>query len=216
MATPASTTSKGNDRMATPAKDQLCAQTPRTANVTKVFRMATVQEMIDGERWYADANAHAKRMSPDNVEAGAGVLAALSPMMGWDRNVALAYQAFETGKARGGLGANCAKANKIMAGVDPLDVLGGDKVRNFYAAIADPTSETAVVIDRHAFDIAVGRVTNDLTRKVITKKGVYQEFAHTYEKAAKILSKELGRKITPAAVQAVTWVTWRRIKGIAE
>lgn len=153
---------------------------------------------------------------PD-VRIGAGVLAALSPQTAWGeakgQNVELARRAFRQGKATGHTGDACNKATAILSSwQDPEDVLGGLKVRNFYAAIVDPNSATAVCIDRHAFDIAVGRVTDGTARTILVRVGVYDTFAELYREAA----RTIGGGITPAAVQAVTWLVWRRQKGIID
>lgn len=201
--------------MKAPKVDKVCARTPRTRNILAVWSQATNQEIADGMSWYEDANLVARTLDPVHPEKGAGVLAALSPRMPWDRNIMLAIRAFEDGHATGALSLNCAKADRIMAGEDPLSVLGGDKVRAFYGAIVDPAGDD-VVIDRHAFDIAVGRVTNDVTRASLSRKGEYARFAHHYVLAARAISETEGIEISACQLQAVTWTTWRRLKGITD
>lgn len=197
-----------------PAQDVIYSQVPSAENIVNVFRQATGQEIIDGMNWYREAHDIGTRIADGDSAKGAGVLAALSPMMGWGRNVMLAELAFIDGKASGGLKRNCAKADAIMAGNNPLDILGGDKVRAFYLAILDPENSIDVVVDRHAFDIAVGEVTNDKTRGILSRKGKYAEFAAAYVSAAEIVSVEMGVKISGVAMQAITWTAWRRMKGI--
>lgn len=199
-----------------PAANRVYAARPNSQRIVDVYRFATLAELDEGMNWYRTARALAVAISPESPETGAGVIAALSPMMRWDRNMMLAIRAFEDGEASGALYGNVAKANAIMAGAAPLDVLGGDKVRNFYGAIADPNSATAVCIDRHAFDIAVGRVTNDKSRNALARKGVYENFADAYRRAAKQITRETGIFHTPATVQAITWVCWRRLKGLTD
>lgn len=199
-----------------PKTGHVYAANANSARILDVYRQATVAELEAGMAWYADAHALASRLNPADVSGAAGVIAALSPMMPWDRNMMLAARAYEDGTASGALYGNVAKANAILAGSNPLDVLGGDKVRNFYAAIADPTSKSAVCIDRHAFDIAVGRVTNNESRAALGRKGIYERFANAYRRAARVLSKETGMDVTPSQVQAVTWLTWRRLKGLTD
>jgi hypothetical protein len=178
---------------------------PTVANVLKVYRSATDAQLAEGIRWYDDAHSLAVALDRDNVKRSAGVIAALSPMMPWGRNVALATRAYADGFASGCLKTSCAKADAILAGADPIDVVGkGDKVRNFYLNILNPSDPCGgVTVDRHAFDIAVGRVTDDATRGVISRKGVYDAFADVYREAARIAG------IGSAQMQAVTWVVWR-------
>lgn len=190
------------------------AANPNSARIVDVWRQATVAELVAGLDWYKDANALAVELAPANPNAAAGVIAALSPMMDWEQNKVVARRAYADGKASGALFSNCKKADRILAGERPEDVLGGNKVRAFYSIIADPSS-TAVCVDRHAFDIAVGRVTNNESRQALSRKGVYESFANAYVRAARVIVRETGMDVTAAQVQAVTWVTWRRLKGLA-
>lgn len=176
---------------------------PSAAKILKVYRTATDDQIGRGTTWYADAHSLALALSPDDVRRGAGVIAALSPMMPWDRNVTVAVRAFADGFASGALGNSCKAANRILAGEDFADVLKGDKVRAFAETIADPTGTDAVVIDRHAFDIAVGRTTDDETRRALTRKGVYESFAAAYVKAARTVG------VSPSQMQAITWCVHR-------
>lgn len=200
----------------TEPRNVVYAAKPNAARILDVYRQATLQELQDGLDWYRDAHAIAVALDPARPHAAAGVLAAMSPMTGWGQNVNLAARAYADGRATGGLFRNCAKADAIMAGAEPEDVLGGDKVCNFYKAIADPSDGSAVVIDRHAFDIAVGRITNDKSRTALGRKGVYETFARAYVRAAKTVSAETGMDVSPSAVQAVTWCVWRRLKGLQD
>lgn len=186
---------------------------PVTENVLDVYRQATVAELAEGLDWYRDAHKLAVTLDPSDPSQAAGVLAALSPMMPWDRNQALAVRAYADNEASGALFSSVKKANRILAGERSEDVLGGKKVRAFYGVIADPSSD-AVVIDRHAFDIAVGRVTNNESRGALSRKGIYEAFSEAYVEASKTLSDETGMDVSASQVQAVTWTVWRRLKGL--
>lgn len=192
-------------------KGRIYAAVPTAENIVAMWREATIGEMVEGMAWYRDAHSIAKALSPADIRKGAGVLAALSPMTPWGRNIMLAARAFEDGEASGTLGTSVRSANKILAGTDPLDVLGGDKVRAFFACIADPASNE-VCIDRHAFDVAVGQETNNETRAALKRKGVYAEFVQAYRDAVEMIDFP----ISPAQLQAVTWLTWRRMKGLVD
>lgn len=193
---------------------------PNSARILEVWSMATLSEVQDGLDWYNDAARIARNMNPDNWERAAGVIAALSPRLDWGRNIMLAQRAYDAWNRGddmeahqwGTLKSNADKALRIMRGAYPLDVLGGDKVRAFYLSIV---TGTGVVIDRHAFDVAMGRVTNDETRGALSRKGVYDNFAKRYIMAAEQISGE-GETVTPAQVQAVTWTVWRRLKNLPE
>ena len=190
--------------------------TPTVDNILQVFFEANDEQLSSGLGWYAMAHANAARIAHGDVECGAGVIAALSPLTNWDRNVFLAEKAFLDDHASGSFFSNCAKADAIMFGwKDPLVALGGDKVRNFYRAIVDPADPEPVVIDRHAFAVAIGRVATDTERDTMLKRrGVYAQFAECYREAALSLSHLFSEYIPPSAVQAVTWLVWRDTKAI--
>ena len=168
-------------------------------NITAVFDRASQSEVESGMFWYP--TAHRIALESGSVERGAGIIAALSPMMPWDRNVMLAREAWGTGTAHGGLTANVAKAQSILEGANPLDVLGGDKVRTFYRNIVSPWGD-GVTIDRHAYDIATNTVNGNGYRGI--GKRVYAELSEAYVTTASMLG------IFPTELQAITWVVWRR------
>lgn len=172
-------------------------------NITAVWQRATAEQAAAGRRWYRTANEVATLLADGNTRAGAGVIAALSPQKAWDYNVKLARDAFTTGEARGHVGDAVGKAQRIMLGEDPLAVLPEDsKTWNFFRAIIDPDDAEAVVIDRHAHDIAVGERYGNRDRGLSAKRR-YATLALAYRLAAQRLGE------IPSVVQAVTWVAWR-------
>ena len=188
---------------------------PRVENVLSVFERATTAEFDGGMEWYRSAHNFARALDPNNVSRAAGIIASFSPQCPWPRNQELACQMYETGIAAGHTGDNCAKATAIFNGTDPLDVLGakprsGQKTRNFYLNILNPEDIAPVTIDGHAFDIAVGCQNSTKTRSILSRKGVYQEFANVYRTVAGLVN------LRPLEVQAITWVTWRNSIGITE
>jgi hypothetical protein len=187
--------------------------TPRTQNVTAVFRSATTEQIVGALDWYKDARAVAATLAATNnvsVETAAGVLAALSPLNSWGHNINLAARFLATpgGLTSGYLGAGLSKARAILAGADPADLLTSPKVSAFYAGIISAGATNIVTVDRHAYDIAVNRRLTDDTRPKLSAAR-YRTVATTYQRAAKILSTEIGEKISAAQVQAVCWVVWR-------
>lgn len=195
---------------------------PSVSNVLAVYNGAFAHHMRFGLSWYSIAHREALRMGggrSQHLSRNAGIIAALSPMNHWTNNLAKARQVVSMrgritvvkGQPNGiGLGNNVAKAIAIYNGADPLDVLNGDKVRAFYRTILDPTGDIDPVIDRHAFDIAVGERTDEKRRSALSRKGVYEEFAHVYREAAKVAG------IGSAQMQAITWVAWREALGITD
>lgn len=195
--------------------------TPSVSNVLAVYNNASADALRGGLSWYLDAHNFARMAGGGrkrHVARNAGIIAALSPMNEWRNNKRKAAEFISLrgrvvvakGQPNGiGLGDNVAKAIRIYKGEDPLDVLKGDKVRAFYRTILDPTGDIDPVVDRHAFDIAVGRRTNDKARGILQRKGVYEEFANVYREAAKVAG------IGSAQMQAITWVAWKEMHNIA-
>lgn len=184
---------------------------PSVENVLGIYNNASSDNLREGLSWYLDAHRFCKTLDPENVARAAGIVAALSPMNGWENNKNKAAQLYrQNGDGTGvGMKNNVSKAIRIYNGEEPLDVLKGDKVRAFFETILCPTAaDSTPVIDRHAFDIAVGEKTDDKTRGMLGRKGVYGQFAEVYCEAAKIAG------IGSAQMQAVTWVAWRQIHGI--
>jgi hypothetical protein len=176
---------------------------PSSKHIIACYREATDRQLAEGLDWYQTAHSAALALSPDDVMKGAGVLAALSPLKPWHINLRLAVQAFADGVATGHTGANNDLATRILNGEHVDSVLNGPKTRNFAHVIANPTDPCAVVVDRHAFDIAIGGVTDDKTRGQLSLKGEYDKFADAYREAARIIG------VSPSQVQAVTWIVWR-------
>jgi hypothetical protein len=132
-----------------------------------------------------------------NVTMGAGVIAALSAQASWARNQRMAAAAVK-GEPVGSTRERLSKVAKIMAGADPVDVLPMDlKTGHFYRCILDPSDPDAVVIDRHAHDLAVGELYGNAPRGLTATR--YAMLAHCYREAAQRLGE------LTSTVQAVTW-----------
>lgn len=153
--------------------------------------------------WYPSAHLVARDQANEyglTIETTSGILAALSPRLGWGPNVMLAERLLATGGTldRGGLGRSLRQARAIHGGGAPLDVLGGPKTRAFYSAILTAGESPDPVIDRHAWDMLVGkRLASPPTAKQ------YRMGAEMLSRAARIL------EVPVSQVQAVTWLAWR-------
>jgi hypothetical protein len=193
-------------------------------NILAVYSRATDAERSEGVAWYEAAHTFAVGLSERygiTLEQAAGVIAAISPRMPWAENMRKADELCRTGEA-GMLKVNKARALAILAGESPDTALAcatckrgshakhtcsGEKVRNFYRCILDPSDAYSVCVDRHAYDVAKGKVGDDVSRKALDRVGAYREIADAYRQAAVVLG------ISPATVQAVTWVRWRNEKA---
>lgn len=209
-------------------------------NILKLFREIPADVIAEGREWYPRARALAVELACTQASSGvagherevykaAAVIAVLSPRVNWERNKMLARVVYdlaaiktwtadmtvaEVRKGWGyGLSDGAGKAFRILVlGEDPDDVVKGPKVRQFWQTIVDPTDSRAVVIDRHAIDVAFGRILSDADRgRAVGPAGAYDHLSQLYRNAARIISRELGEQVTltPAELQAMTWVYWR-------
>ncbi|WP_405657752.1 hypothetical protein [Streptomyces sp. NBC_00079] len=178
-------------------------------NIIAVWRSATPEQEQRGRSWYRSAHDLATVISGGDARRGAGVLAALSANTSWSENCRLARRVCITGELSGHFTDALAKVAKIMDGADPVDVLPMQrKTGMFFRCIADPDDPEAVVIDRHAHDIAVGETYGQCNRG-LSCASRYALLAHCYCEA----SLRLGE--LPSTVQAVTWVVHtERVTGI--
>ena len=175
---------------------------PTVENILTVYRSASAGQVKDGMNWYSEAHSLALVLDPTNPLRAAGIIAAFSPRVPWRRNVALAVQTYADGVAAPKcLGRSVAKAQAILDGKDVVDTLKGPKTVAFALTIADPTDPMAVVVDRHAMSVAIGRSATDEDQKGL--KRTYELFAACYREAA----RRAG--IAPSQMQAITWVVWR-------
>ena len=191
--------------------------------ILSVYKLATVSELQHGIAWYPQARSIAQgiadRYGIHEAEA-IGVMAALSPRNKWERNVIDAENlvaAFVAGGAEAAeavkvctFGKNKAKAVRILqAGVltdaDILEILSGPKLREFYSCIRGLAD---VCIDGHAYSIWTGgRIPLAEVPPIGVK--IRRRIKADYVAAA----DQAG--VTPSAMQAITWVAWRRIHGVA-
>lgn len=186
------------------------------SNLFAVYDAASNEEHKLGARWYSEALSIAESVADvagayergtSCARYGAGILAALSPQRSWDANVDSAWLYAETGADPLACADQLRKCAALDAGADPVDVLGGRKVRSFFANILRPEHAGAVTIDRHAVAILFGRNLSERETKVLERVGAYQYCAGIYRTAA----RRLG--VLPCELQAVTWLAWRRLKA---
>jgi len=164
---------------------------------------ATPAQYESALSWYADAREIAVTIADAlevSVQAGAGILSALSPRCPWSRNVALALD-YAHGREVRTLGAHIAKCDEIVAhdraGRDPLSVFGetspktGPFARNIAGDLESVTVDVwalraAGVHDRAAPTTVQGR-----------------EIRAAYTRVAR------ERGLSPAVGQALAWIVER-------
>ena len=188
-------------------------------NISSKYESAPKKLRAEGAEWYSKAHDEAVRIGRGDAAKGAGILAALSPLTHWSKNIEKADELVKTGTTTHITGmASVLKAQRINEGEDPTKVLGGNKVTSFYHNIQDPSNPHHVTIDRHAYDIALGRpfvgsgggkredrgkggMAEELGLK---SKGRYDHFKDAYT----VASHNLGLKV-PNQLQSATWVAHR-------
>ena len=206
-------------------------------NIKAVYNQASVEEKDDGWTWYANANKAARALSETYdvpLYCAAGVIAALSPNNKWSRNLADAetlISAYLNGEPVESVSVCTyhtmrAKAWSVMdlcrdhaafaeadhapddTGVDEVvRLLKGQKISSFFAGIMGCRDECT--IDGHARNIAYGERLSLSGSKFTIGKREYAALQMAYAQAG----RDLG--IPAYVLQAITWVTWRRIHGIA-
>lgn len=185
--------------------DTLCPTAEdASSNLRNVLAQATDDEWTEGYDWYLSAHDVACTIAP-NATVGAGILAALSPSTSWDDNLDGAAHVCETGTA---WNQQCDLFNQralaILDGASPLATLGGKKVRSFYKNILEPWRIGPITVDRHAFAVLMGRPLRSDDKR-LERKGMYVWCAAVYRAEG----RRLG--VPPQCVQAVAWLTWRRL-----
>jgi len=191
-------------------------------NIKAIHALASAAEVADGMAWYGIAKSIAVVIAEDYgipASQAVAVLAALSPRNKWTRNVVdceALVSAYVAGGAEQALetkvctfGANKAKAVRILeSGLETLptalEILSGPKLREFASCIAGLDD---VCIDGHAWCIWQG---SRVTLADVPSIGVRlrREIKADYAQAA----ADLG--LRASELQAITWVTWRRIHGV--
>jgi len=191
-----------------------------TRNILRVYRDAPRRLKRDGAQWYAVEHEKLAALALDlgkPLESVAGAAAAISPGMRWD--LVYYYVRELAGNDPDAVSvptysrANVDKAIRSLLGDDPLAVLGGPKVRAFYALLVSPSTSDAVVIDGHAYNIARAERTalrgDNIPAAARVTSARYRWAEKAYRRAAELLN------VAPHAVQTVTWLHWREKHGVA-
>ena len=199
-----------------------------TRYIKGMLQLATVADIEQGKQWYKRAYNLAITLmhSYKGVTLGqcVGVIAALSPNNKWERNCndaeamikAWANGCDPTSVKVCTFNKNKEKAAAILNLDDDFTtedierILNGRKVVAFYRCIMG--FDDAVCVDGHAYAIWLGeRVPTTKTPSIGIK--LYETISRAYINTAAVSFDLVGESLTPAQVQAVTWVTYRRLLG---
>ncbi len=179
-----------------------------TVRLLAVFDACTAAELAAGLDWYARAEREATALAAGtdlSVAQCAGIIAALSPRVTWSVNLAGAAAMVDAANAGrlepivAGMTANRAKAWRIALGEDPDAVLGGPKVRAFWANITGDYDAVTV-------DVWAARAAEGYSDPRAPKGARYSAIAEAYRRAA------VARGIAPRSMQAAVWT---HIRGSA-
>ena len=182
------------------------------ANLRAHFRAATPSARIDGTVWYDMARAHAHAIGlalGKPMEVGAAIIAAFSPLTGWDLNLRHADTFVRTGRAPT-FGAHNRMAS--LALVDGADAITGPKIGPFCRAIMGDLSQ--VVVDSWMnFAADYGPDTAEAAEAArvhrvsaeVSNLGVRRRRA--IDASIRAIAAETG--LMPAQVQAIVWINAR-------
>lgn len=164
--------------------------------ISKAYDATSSEQRARGRAWYKDAHSLCDTLAKYHglsLYTTAGILAALSPMCNWNLNVTGLLSIVKTGKlpAQGTYNANRLKAARILDGERPAKVLGGPKVKSFYANILRPHGDAVTI------DVWISRIF-----------GLKDKFGlPAYREVASAIRKQAKRYgLTPCQLQAILWI----------
>lgn len=184
-----------------------------TDNIRAYYLLSTLHERQQGLDWYDTAYRDCESLAITydiSTQVICGMVAALSPRNRWTRNITDTEQVILLGEDAvvGTFNTNKTKALKILNGASPLTVLSGNKVTAFYKCLVYRVICDDVCVDTHAYGVALGNGERLRPKNISDTK--YAEISDDYRE----LALELG--IQPKQLQAITWLTYRRIHKITE
>jgi hypothetical protein len=192
-------------------------------NIKAAYRRTNSATRYQGRRWYPDMARLAWALGGGDSEKGAKVLSSYSPQAGWPLNMFNAARALAMGRPLGKgegivLPAHTGMATKAFAGKHYDEVFNQPKTHNFArlgeTGVDHPEDPIgAVVIDRHALNVAAGGALSDEEGKSSPafNEPFYSYVADMYREAAADLSEETGEEISPSELQAITWLQQQQV-----
>lgn len=183
------------------------------ANLRKWYALANASDIVEGRSWYPRAQQAAKLLAKQygyTLTQTAAIIAALSPQTPWAQNIAAAEKVIQMAQAGASpddysipaYGQNKRKAHAIALG-EPINIdeKSSPKVYSFWQNIMHPEGGH-VTIDRHAIKVWQDFLDGGAAG---FPPSLYPLVAEDYRTVAAELD------LSPAALQAVLWVTYKRI-----
>jgi hypothetical protein len=204
-------------------KHEVLTQRKCVNAILRFYSLATHTEVNEGMEWYNVANAYCKELASRfdiSIQQAAGIIAVFSPQAGWAENKRYAVSFLvNPGNRLRSLVQNI-KAKKILRLKSEADIYAAQstdnaayKTKSFLLNILNPDIATRVTIDRHAIAVCSQSPDNvfalDNSYAKYTQ-AQYDFFQACYTQAAASLD------ILPHQLQAITWITYRRIRSLKQ
>jgi hypothetical protein len=158
-----------------------------------------------GLTWYDEAHewVHDLSVKHDRTEPQvAAIAASLSPRLPWHRAVSYTERMLDGEDISGlVLGRGLRKANEVLAGINPFQVLSGLKTTSFCHNLLGEYDW--ITIDTHSYHQVSGRNYNDTGPRgahFLERAGVYEAYSDCF--------RQIGRdnSLQGAVIQAILWV----------
>jgi len=211
--------------------NKLMSNTPTMdiKNILAMYMQASPVDTQEGTVWYNNAHQICVALSDKYklpLSTVVGVVSALSPNNKWDRNIFDAeniIHAYCMGYDYPKVctfGSNKDKAITILeCEIDSSDnicaILKGNKTIAFFRGILTDGQCDEITVDGHAFNIWRGMYTSLNEVPAISNK-LYKTVSDAYKQAAVAINNLEGTKYSAAEIQAITWVTHRRVNGVVK
>lgn len=192
-------------------------------SILRFYELASLSELQDGLTWYTEANKYCAELAKRfdlSIQQVAGLVAVFSPQAGWVENkrytVSFLYQPNIHVRSQ----VQTDKAKLILKLHNEADIYNAQSTREaafktkaFFKNILNPDLDNSVTIDRHAIASCIQHPDNvsplDQSYGQLTRVQ-YEFFQSCYIKAARQVN------VLPHQLQAIVWVTYRRIRKLAE
>ena len=123
----------------------------KAENIIALYRASTMSEKHLGRNWYGMANILCRNLSRQHdlaIETVAGLFSAFSPLQPLRKNIAN-VRTYLSGDKVSYLGIQMKKAESILSGYDPDNVLTGPKENSFYHNLL--LNGMYITVDSHIF-----------------------------------------------------------------
>ena len=198
-------------------------------NILAMYMQATPVDTQEGTVWYNNAHQICVALSDKYklpLSTVVGVVSALSPNNKWDRNIldaeniihayCMGYDypkvcTFSSNKDKAITILEC----EIDSSENICGILKGNKTIAFFRGILTDGQCDEITVDGHAFNIWRGMYTSLNEVPAISNK-LYQTVSDAYKQAAVTINNLEGTKYSAAQIQAITWVTHRRVNGVVK